>query len=185
MGVFQEAKPKRSHHAKPKPPVRDEKCRSIYDFYRKLSSPRVGHPAGLPPKKRGRPPADNRTEAAGKRQRSASSPPPPATSDPAAASSSTSVLGKRAAAAVLGVPLKRTNWGTGEPRERLTKAVEDWDAKTGDPLTQDPKLSLARYAEAVDIPLPTLWAYACADVGKRKVLGKSVGCKPLFDAEER
>ena len=180
MGIF--AKPKRSHHAKPKPPVPDEKTRFINNFFPKLPPPpRVGRPAVLPPKKRGRPPAES-----SKTQRpAASSSPPPATSEPGAASSSSSILGKRAAATLVGTKLKRTNWSTGEHLERLTKAVENWDAKTGEFLTQDPTLSLIKYAELAGISYQTLAAYACKDVGKRKALGKSVGKKPLFGAAEQ
>jgi hypothetical protein len=93
--------------------------------------------------------------------------------------------GKRAAAAIVGVKLKRINWGHGEPRERLTVAVADWDSKNGAILAENKEMPLKEYAHRVGIPYPTLQAYCCTDVGKRKVLGTSVGKKPLFNDDEQ
>ena len=91
---------------------------------------------------------------------------------------------KRAAAEMCGAKLKRANWGTGDALVCLTKAVEDWDAKTG-PYLEDKTLSLRKYAACVDIPFQTLGSYVCNDLGKRKVLGTSVGAKPLFNEAEQ
>lgn len=85
---------------------------------------------------------------------------------------------------MVGTKLKRTNWGRGEPLERLTKAVEDWDAKSGLYLTEKPAMLMPEYAKCVGIPYETLSSYCCKDVGKRKELGKSVGKQTLFNTEE-
>ena len=85
---------------------------------------------------------------------------------------------------MLGAKLPRINWGRGEPLKRLTKAVEDWDAKSGPYLCEKPAMLMAEYAKCVDIPYATLRAYCCKDVGMRKELGKSVGLQRLFTLDE-
>ena len=55
----------------------------------------------------------------------------PADTMPVLPPAPTPVMGKRSAASMLGTTLERTNWGKGEPLERLAKAVADWDTKTG------------------------------------------------------
>ena len=85
----------------------------------------------------------------------------------------------------MGVKLKRTNWGQGEPLVRLTKAVEVWDAKTGDILEANPTMTLKAYAAAVEIPYPTMQDYACKDLGKRHALGTRLGKAPLFTQQQQ
>ena len=168
--------PKRSHHAAPKPPAPDSKTSFITSFFKSPPPPpQVGRPPGLPPKKRGPKP-----------QAPAPSSPPlelPATSLPA--TSSQKSLGKRAAAALVGTKLKRINWGHGEPLERMTKVVADWDAKTGPHLMEKPTMLLTEYAKLVDINYQTLSVYCCNNHSKRKQLGSSVGNKPLFNEAEQ
>ena len=55
-------------------------------------------------------------------------------------------LGKRVAAAMAGAKLKRINWGKGEALERIFKAVNDWDGKTGPILEADKDMLLPKYA---------------------------------------
>ena len=64
------------------------------------------------------------------------------------------------ATAIQGAKLKRINWGKGEPLERLTKAVEDWDAKTGPHFEADKTMSLLQYSKLVGIHYQTLSDYA-------------------------
>ena len=94
-------------------------------------------------------------------------------------------LGKRAAAAMVGAKLKRINCGVGEPLVKLTKAVSEWDAKTGTILEVDKKMQLKRYAELVAIPYQTLVKYCRSVLSKRHVIGKSVGARPLFKEKEQ
>ena len=94
-------------------------------------------------------------------------------------------LGKRQAAAMLGTKLNRTNWGKGKELERMTRAVSDWDAKTGEHLEAEQNMLLTRYAGLVGIPYDTFRQYCCEDKSKRKELGTSAGKKPLFDGEQQ
>ena len=103
---------------------------------------------------------------------------------PLAPAPSVPVLGKRAAAGLLGTTLKRANWGKGEGLDRMMVAISDWDAKSGAFLEAEKEMPLGRYAELVGIPYPTLVQYACKDIGKRKVLGLSVGNKAHFNGEK-
>ena len=178
MGIAQ-PKAKRSHHAKPRLIERDEKSKSITDFFKPPPPPpQVGRPAGLPVKKRGpRPPAasvDVCPEA-----------PTPLCDPPASTTPSGAANGKRAAAALLGVTLQRINWGKGERLQLLTAAVRDWDAKTGTILEGEQTIPLKRYAALVNIPYTTLLKYTNPELDKRATLGTSVGKPPLFKAEEQ
>ena len=170
---------KRSHHAKPKPPKPDSKTQLMTSFFQKPPPPpQPGRPAGLPPKKRGRP-------AASATSSTDSPQPAPAVPERATEESSEKKLGKRAAATMIGAKLKRINWGHGEPLEHLTKAVQHWDAKSGLHLATEPAMPLTRYAEMVEIHYQTLSDYCCKDLTKRKQLGKSVGSQPIFTADEQ
>ena len=85
----------------------------------------------------------------------------PSESSASSSAPSSSSLGKRAmATAIQGAKLKRINWGKGEPLERLTKAVEDWDAKTGPHFEADKTMSLLQYSNLVGIHYQTLSDYA-------------------------
>lgn len=166
---------KRSHHIKPLSGEEQRikaRCASIQDFFKSPPpAPKAGRPAGLPPKKRGRP---------------AGPPKPPVPEEPLTLPpvEAAPALGKRAAAAMLGTTLKRVNWGKGDALARLTKAVDDWDNKTGTVLEADKSMNLPKYAECVGIPYPTLAPYARDDVSKRKQLGISVGNQAHFSEYE-
>ena len=189
MGVFDGkpgAPPKRSHHKKREPPSKTFKTMRSF-FTLPPPPPKPGRPAGVPFKKRGRPAASliNPSTAPVMLPLATS---PAASSSDAPASTSTSGSepsgpsgGKRAAAALIGAKLKRINWGQGEPLERLTQAVTDWDAKSGAILEADKAMSLKDYALRVSIPYPTLHDYAKPNQAKRKELGRSVGKPPLYD----
>ena len=178
---------KRSHHAPPKPPKPDTLTQLMTSFFQKPPPPprRVGRPAGLPPKKRGRPAAASSSSDAAASE-TLPRPAPTVDEEPApSAAASVRPMGKRDAAEMVGAKLRRTNWSHGEALERLTKAVEDWDAKSFSHLPEVPKMTLTRYADLVGIPYPTLAHYCCEDRGKRKQLGKSVGKPSLFSDEEK
>ena len=171
--------PKRSHHAK-LPHDADGTSKLITTFFAKPPPPpQVGRPAGLPLKKRGPRPASSAA---------ASMPAVSELSGSAAASTSEpseTKLGKRAAADLVGAKLKRTNWGHGDNLKLMTKAVHDWDAKTGTHLEKDNKMSLPSYAVCVGINYQTLADYCCKDHGKRKQQGISVGAPTLFSEDEQ
>jgi hypothetical protein len=145
--------------------------------------PKPGRPAGLPPKKRGRPvssgaQAQHTTPAA-----TASAPatpaievalaPPPKRARSAAEGASIDAQAAAAAAAPK-AKATRVNWSVGEPLERLTKAVADYDNKTGT-WNDEEGMSLRRFAKLVGIPIGTLSKYICEDKGKRLPLGSCVG----------
>ena len=148
---------KRSHHAPPKLPAPDEKTQKISAFFSKPPPPpQPGRPAGVPLKKRGRPAVS--VSDSTKTADSTPLPAPTAQDTPASPSSSGSSsaskpMGKREAAVLVGVKLTRTNWGAGNNLERLSKAVADWDAKTGPHLQEEPKMPLTRFAVLVGIPI--------------------------------
>ena len=77
------------------------------------------------------------------------------------------------------VKIKRLDWSSGENLQAMTKAVEDWDNKTGKTLEHDPLMSLIHYAGRVEIPYNTLRKFV-AD--KRRVLGAASGKKTLLDS---
>ena len=86
---------------------------------------------------------------------------------------------------MIGAKLKRTNWGEGTARERIAKAVLDWDAKTGAHFEENKDLSLTQYAMLLGIPLSTLAEYCRSDLSQRKALGVSAGKQPLFNEEQQ
>jgi hypothetical protein len=76
--------------------------------------------------------------------------------------------------------VQRVNWVVGEPLQRLTEAVKDWDSSTGSALdTTGNKLILRSFSIAVGISASTLMAYVRKD-NKRSIPGDSVGRPPLL-----
>jgi hypothetical protein len=76
--------------------------------------------------------------------------------------------------------VQRVNWRVGEPLQRLTDAVKDWDSSTGSALdTTGNKLSLRSFSIAVHISASTLMAYVRKE-NKRSSPGDSVGRPPLL-----
>ena len=67
----------------------------------------------------------------------------------------------------------RINWGRSPHREKMEKAISDWDKKEGDALDAKGNLltSKAMYASKVGIPWTTLRAYVRPDLKKRRRLG--------------
>jgi hypothetical protein len=81
--------------------------------------------------------------------------------------------------------VQRVNWGAGDPLQRLTEAVKDWDSSTGSALdTIGNKLSLRSFAIAVGISASTLMAYVRND-NKRSNPGDSAGRPPLLTARNQ
>lgn len=80
----------------------------------------------------------------------------------------------------------RTNWSKGENLERLQKAVQDWDTKSGLYVQANMGVepSARRYAKVVGIPFATLSRYIRSDVERRQKLGSSVGPRPLISLSE-
>jgi hypothetical protein len=81
--------------------------------------------------------------------------------------------------------IQRVNWGAGEPLQRLTEAVKDWDSSTGSALDAiGNTLSLRSFAIAVGISASTLMAYVRKD-NKRSNPGDSDGRPPLLTARNQ
>jgi hypothetical protein len=81
--------------------------------------------------------------------------------------------------------VQRVNWGAGEPLQRLTEAVKDWDSSTGSALeTIGNKLNLRSFAIDVGISTSTLMAYVRKD-NKRSNPGDSSGRPPLLTARNQ
>jgi hypothetical protein len=78
----------------------------------------------------------------------------------------------------------KVNYSEGEPLQRLTKAISDWDGKTGTFLEEKDML-LSRFAQLVQIPYATLVPYVCKDKSKRKAVGCCVGPTSLLDGESQ
>ena len=124
----------KSHHAMPWASDVDRKAAkmgSMLNFFK--APPKPGRPpsTGLPAKKRGRPPSTPPApQPAGLPSSGAAmDKPQPYT----AGTSESSSLGKKAAAAVLGVKLQRKSYSNKDPDalQQLSSAVENWDNKTG------------------------------------------------------
>jgi hypothetical protein len=83
------------------------------------------------------------------------------------------------------VKVQRVNWGSGQPLQRLTEAVKDWDSSTCSALdTIDNTLSLRSFAIAVGISASTLMACVSKD-NKRSNPGDSAGRPPLLTAHNQ
>jgi hypothetical protein len=82
--------------------------------------------------------------------------------------------------------VQRVNWGAGEPLQRLTEALNDWDSSTDSALdTIGHKLSLRSFViAAVGISASTLMAYVRKD-NKRSNPGDSAGQPPLLNARNQ
>ena len=78
---------------------------------------------------------------------------------------------------------KRENHGAGEALQRLTVAVHEFLEKSGRYLEWG-RPSTERFSALVDIPYETFRKYVCADKGKRRVVGASVGKKRILKAED-
>ena len=148
--------------------------------------PQVGRPAGVPRKKRGRPPAAPVVGAADQNPSVVVVPTPVVDTTIAPPAVAEGALGfpapKAKVKAIKAKVATRTNWGEGEALVKLTRAVADWDAKEGTFLDEE-DMTLLRFCQLVDIPYGTLSAYVCKDLGKRKVLGSSVGRAQSFDSD--
>ena len=180
------------HHAKPwdnDEARKAAKMGSVRDFFK--PPPKPGRPAatGLPAKKRGRPPATPEVTLLPTSLGADSSGTPPQQETPTMPSQGSSQTGKRGAASMLGVKLQRTSYSRKDPYslQRLRKAVEDWDNKSGplfNHLESGMALPMKDYAASVGMPYKTFHAYARAEIGKRKAMGSSVGKKRVFTDEE-
>ena len=169
---------------------------SMVDFFSPPPKPpQVGRPAGVPRKKRGRPPAAPVVGAADQNPSVVVVPTPVVDTTIAPPAVAEGALGFPVADVAQGSPAPkakvkaikakvatRTNWGEGEALAKLTRAVADWDAKEGTFLDEE-DMTLLRFCQLVDIPYGTLSAYVCKDLGKRKVLGSSVGRAQSLDRD--
>ena len=169
------APPKVPHRPKPwsEETRKANKFGSITDFFK--PPPKKGRPARAQSKKRGRAPAELAEQGA--------------TADVTVSKKRGRIpaeLAQQGATAESGAAPKakrqRVNYSTGEPFERLKKAVSDWDNKAGDYLVETP-MSMQRFAQIVRIPYATFSPYVCEDKGKRKVVGIGVGPTSLLDAD--
>ena len=80
----------------------------------------------------------------------------------------------------------RTNWSKGEDAKRMATAVKDWLDKSGSALDSNgEQIPLKSFCLLVDIPYRTFHKYVLPDLSKRRVLGKSVGKKPILDPGQR
>ena len=70
---------------------------------------------------------------------------------------------------------KRVDWSTPEHQAKLRDAVQNWDNKSGEYLTSDPKMSIGVYARCVRIPKGTFYAYAQPNRSKRTAFGSRAG----------
>ena len=159
---------------------------SMVDFFSPPPKPpQVGRPAGVPRKKRGRPPAAPVVGAADNINSLVVVPTPvvdTTIAPPAVAEGELGLPAPKAKAKAKAKVATRTNWGEGEALVKLTRAVADWDAKEGTFLDEE-DMTLLRFCQLVDIPYGTLSAYVCKDLGKRKVLGSSVGRAQSMDSD--
>ena len=75
----------------------------------------------------------------------------------------------------------RTNWGNGKHKDRLSKAIYDWDSGGGNATESNgEQVYLSEFSNLGGIPYNTLIQYIKGDKEKRRIVGKSVGQKPLI-----
>lgn len=80
----------------------------------------------------------------------------------------------------------RTNWGKGKQKERLSKAIDDWDSGGGNAIDSNGEpVSLTAFSNRVGIPYNTLRQYIKGDKEKRHTVGKSVGQPPLIKKKDQ
>jgi hypothetical protein len=80
----------------------------------------------------------------------------------------------------------RTNWGKGKQKERLSKAIDDWDSGGGNAIDSNGEpVSLTAFSNRVGIPYNTLRQYIKGDKEKRRTVGKSVGQPPLIKKKDQ
>jgi hypothetical protein len=100
---------------------------------------------------------------------------------------------KRLAREAVTTPLKhptkkkvaaRTNWGKGEPLERITQAIKEWNDKTGRywDFNQEAH-SLRVFSYVVSIPYDTFKKYVASSVARE--VGKSAGRPSLISPEDQ
>jgi hypothetical protein len=81
---------------------------------------------------------------------------------------------------------RRTNWGQGEGKISMEKAVSEWDGKTGRALDSNGEEHTLRvFSGVVGIPYDTLKKYVRSDAEKRRVIGNSGGRAPLLKKENQ
>ena len=76
----------------------------------------------------------------------------------------------------------RTNWGKGEARAKMSRAVEDWFGEKGSRLDENGELIMDRtmYSAIVSIPRDSLYRYIHPNSTKRKLLGDGSRSKTLI-----
>ena len=79
----------------------------------------------------------------------------------------------------------RTNWGTGEPRIKLEKALNDWSKKVGDIFDDNGEIinDWKIFASKVDIPADTFYKYIKPN-NPRQIGDRSRGKKRLMTDDE-
>jgi hypothetical protein len=81
---------------------------------------------------------------------------------------------------------KRTNWALPKNQAKLEKAVSDCDNDTGDAVDSNgDKLTLTVFSNTISIPYHTFKLYVTKDKGKRRLIGKHVGNKPLVSQKDQ
>eukprot|EP00966_Prymnesium_polylepis_P055776 1290032-Prymnesium_polylepis.1 len=126
--------------------------------------PQVGRPAGVPAKKRGRPPKAQQEQPASSSDAAAPEPvDAPAADPPTLVVAQSKAKASAAPEATAKVCKKqRTSYGDGAALDNLKQAIADWDGKKGAYLAEE-KMSLTRFCQIVGIPYPTFAAYVCKD----------------------
>ena len=82
--------------------------------------------------------------------------------------------------------LSRTNWRKGKHKERLAKAIDNWDSGGGNAIDSNgERVSLSAFSNLVGIPYNTLRQYIKGDKEKRRIVGKSVGQQPLIKKKDQ
>ena len=80
----------------------------------------------------------------------------------------------------------RRNYSHGEDYEKLKRAIDCWENKRDEYFNEDGKpKSFETYCKQFDIPVKTFRHYVCGPVEKRRVLGSSVGRKPMISKEDQ
>jgi hypothetical protein len=81
----------------------------------------------------------------------------------------------------------RTNWGKGEPLERITKAVNEWNDKTGQYWDSNGEARLLRaFSSVVNIPYDTFKKYVpSSGATSKRELGKSAGRPSLMNPDDQ
>ena len=77
---------------------------------------------------------------------------------------------------------RRTNWGVGDNKKKMERAVDNWNKKTGNAVDcNGEQVALKTYSTLTSIPYNTLVKYITGDANKQHKVGCTIGQNKILD----